>query len=378
MDVRFRLIIMLLLLSGIGFTQNNVDIIHANSEEGKIRIGDQLGNAFWNGVLEFNPYILKVSNLNETITIYTDVDSISYVINRDSTYNLIVLLNGIDSAKLQIKYSPSYLDILKKGEKYDYSENQEIPNFTYQDSSNVNLKALRSKLKLDSVAGHGNEISKIINLMHWIHDLIPHDIRHKNPVVKNAMSMINECKDEDRGLNCRGLATVLNECYLAIGIKSRFITCMPKDTIFEDCHVINMVYSSELQNWIWIDPTHNAYIMDETGRLLGLEEVRDRLINNQPLILNPDANWNRKTSTVKEYYLLEYMAKNLYRFSCPLKSEYNFETFDKGKNIEYIELLSMDAHSQSPKFVKKYNENSKVTFFTYKTNNPNLFWKKPD
>ena len=114
--------------------------------------------------------------------------------------------------------------------------------------------------------------------MYWIHNLVPHDGNHENPVVRNALSMINQCKKENRGLNCRGLATVLNECYLSMGIKSRFVTCLPKDSLHTDpdCHVINIVYISSLKKWIWIDPTFCAYIMNEKGELLNLEEVEEK------------------------------------------------------------------------------------------------------
>jgi hypothetical protein len=132
---------------------------------------------------------------------------------------------------------------------------------------------------------------------------------HDNPIVKNAMNMITECRRDKKGLNCRGLATVLNECYLSMGFKSRFVTCMPRDSVFTDCHVINMVWSNDLKKWLWMDPTNDAYVMNEQGQLLGIAEVRERLINGKPLILNPDANWNHKSSAVKEEYLCNYMAK---------------------------------------------------------------------
>ncbi len=45
-------------------------------------------------------------------------------------------------------------------------------------------------------------------------------------------------------------------------------------------------------------------------------EVRYRLQNDLPLILNEDANWNHEVKQTKEYYLDEYMAKNLYIISC--------------------------------------------------------------
>lgn len=58
------------------------------------------------------------------------------------------------------------------------------------------------------------------------------------------------------------MAQMLNECYLAMGFKSRFITCMPK-VMINDCHVINAVYSNTLNKWLWMDPTFNAYVTDE-------------------------------------------------------------------------------------------------------------------
>lgn len=279
----------------------------------------------------------------------------------------------------KLKNIGDYLYILKKADKYNLADNRPLPKFTYQSKDNPNLIALRKGFKLDSIAGQGSEVFKIINLLHWIHYLIPHDGNHPNPEVKNAMSMIAECKRDSRGLNCRGLATVLNECYLSLGIKSRIVTCSPKDSlkIDSDCHVINMVYSDSLKKWLWIDPTNDAYVMNEKGELLSIEEVRERVINDKPLILNPDANWNRKTSATKQEYLYHYMAKNLYMFDCPVNSEYNMETRGEGKNLSYIQLLPLDYFAQSQDKVENKHENANTISTTYKTNNPKLFWTAP-
>ena len=235
---------------------------------------------------------------------------------------------------------------------------------------------LRKEFKLDSIAGGGNDVSEILNLLLWVHNLIPHDGNHDNPVIKNALSMIIECKRENRGLNCRGLATVLNECYLSLGIPSRIVTCMPKDSIFNDCHVINMVYSKDLKKWLWIDPTNYGYVMNENGELLSIEEVRDRVIHNKPLILNPDANWNHKDSKTKQVYLYQYMAKNLFRMQCPVESRYDNETWKKGKTISYVELLSLNAYNQLPQKTSISHEGQTIIY--YKTNNPVLFWALPE
>ena len=159
-----------------------------------------------------------------------------------------------------------------------------------------------------------------------------------------------------------------------MGIKSRHVTCMQKESEFEDAHVINMVFSTELNKWIWIDPTFDAYVMDEKGNLLGIQEVRERLTKDQPLILNADANWNREFPSKNDYYLETYMAKNLYRLQSPASSEYDLETWKTGKKIDYVELLPLDGTEQTPQKTEKIYKKSGVTLTFYKTNNPNLFY----
>ncbi|TXD64460.1 transglutaminase domain-containing protein [Polaribacter glomeratus] len=270
-----------------------------------------------------------------------------------------------------------YLSILKKGKKYNFEDKRELPKFIYQRMDNQNLVKLRKEYNLDSIAGNGNEISKILNLMHWVHNIIKHNGSSENPEIQNAKNIISVCKREDRGVNCRMLAIVLNECYLAMGIKSKYITCMPREEVFEDCHVINMVYSKDLKKWLWIDPTFEAYVMDENGNMLSIQEVRERLVLNKPLILNSDANWNNKIPQTKEHYLDTYMAKNLYRIQAPVISEFDFETATDGKTKTYIELLPTDYFKQKPNVIKSLNEKKEIISLNYITNNPTLFWAEP-
>ncbi len=266
-----------------------------------------------------------------------------------------------------------FLYILKKGASYNDNDKRDFPVFTYQKSDDSNLKALRSGFHLDSVAGSGDEFTRIKNLLHWVHNLIPHDGNHDNPVVKNAMSMIAECKKGNRGLNCRGLATVLNECYLSMGFKSRFVTCLPKDSlkIDNDCHVINVVFSDSFKKWLWMDPTNDTWVSDEKGNLLGIEEVRERLTGNLPLAINPDANWNHRSTVVISDYLYRYMAKNLYILECPVNSQYNSETDEPGKVVRYVELLPLDYFNQLP------DKREVGNMVIYKTNNSGKFWEMP-
>lgn len=374
---KLTLTIFIILFSQTLFSQKKIPVIKANSIQVDIRDDNKLRKNAWRIVPEEKLDIYKTNA--KKVTFKTDIDSITFKINpKIGEYNFIILVKGKDSAKTQIKYQPSRLDMLKSAEKYNLSDNRFIPKFEYQLKENSNLQRIRKDLKLDSIAGKGNELSQIFNLLHWIHNLVKHDGNSNNPTLKNAIDLIKVCKAENRGVNCRMLATILNECYLSMGIKSRYITCMPKETSFDDCHVINMVYSTELNKWIWIDPTFDAYVMDDKGNLLGIQEVRERLIKGQPLVLNADANWNRENLQTKEGYLEIYMAKNLYRLETPLISEYDTETWKKGKEVSYVELLPIDGIEQSPQKKETTNNETGVKFINYKTNNPNLFWTKPE
>jgi hypothetical protein len=117
--------------------------------------------------------------------------------------------------------------------------------------------------------------------------------------------------------------------------------------------------------------------MNEKGELLSIEEVRERIIQDKPLILNPDANWNHQVSKTKENYLYTYMAKNLYMMRCIVNSEYDIETYGNNKVITSITLLPLDYFKQKPDRTEFDNKEINTTFVHYKTNNPALFWQKP-
>ncbi len=377
-------------LFNLAYKQKNVNTYNKLlneflSEYGKLSVDDKnkfsknLKSAYYNLCCTYsllNNKQMALKYLNKAI----EAGYVNYKrIQLDSDLDNIRKEKDFQGINNRLRNIGDYIYILKKAEKYNPADQRQVPKFTYQSSDNPNLRILRKTFNLDSIAGTGNDISQILNLMHWVHNLIPHDGNHANPVVKNALSIINECKKEHRGLNCRGLATVLNECYLSMGIKSRFITCLPKDSlkIDFDCHVINSVYSTSLKKWIWIDPTNDAYVMNEKGELLSIAEVRERLISDKPLILNPDANWNHKTSLTKEIYLKNYMAKNLYILKCPLSSEYDTETQASDKLINYIMLLPLDYFNQTPDKSEEKIEQTNTTYITYKTNNQKLFWQTP-
>lgn len=260
-----------------------------------------------------------------------------------------------------------YKQKLKNAKKYMRGLVPEGFRFRYMAPNDPNLVRLREEFKLDSVAGAGDEISKIKNLLHWVHEVVPHDGSSYNPEVKNTLAMIELCRKENRGVNCRMMAQMLTEVYLAMGFKARFVTCMPKSYV-SDCHVITTVYSNTLDKWLWVDPTFDAYVMDEEGVMLSIAEVRERLREDKPLQINDYANWNHQSKQTKEYYIDQYMAKNLYHLYCMEWARFNHETVIEGQSYNYIALMPYDEVN---------SESSSIDWNFLRVCDDKWFWQSP-
>jgi hypothetical protein len=229
-----------------------------------------------------------------------------------------------------------YVGILRRFAAYSAPAPLPAFQFTYQSRDAAELKAFRQAYRLDEVAGPGTEFERLVNLMRWVHRQVRHDGQSKNPEPKNAMHLLEVCKAEGRGINCRMMATILNEAYLSLGFPSRQVTCQPLDEKDPDCHVITTVWSPSLGKWLYMDPTMEAYVMDAQGAPLSIAEVRASLIAGDPLQLAPGANWNGRPEPPAQY--LAYMAKNLVRITCPLESAYGYES--RGGVLQYLTLDS--------------------------------------
>jgi len=254
--------------------------------------------------------------------------------------------------------------VLKKSNAYKKQIEGTIPQFMYQPQEHSNLLLVREYFKLDTIPGKDNELEHIKNLLHFAHDNIRHDGSNRANCEFTAIDLYNYCKATGKGVNCRQLALSLCDMYLAMGYKARVVTCMPANPNDYECHVINTVWSETLQKWLYIDPTMDAWVMDENRTMLSIAEVRERLIDGRTLVLCPTANWNHESMQTKEHYLEEYMAKNLYYFICKKKSFFNQESIYRIVDNEDIRLI--------PEGFVNDNYGSAAT-----TTDPELFWAKP-
>lgn len=256
------------------------------------------------------------------------------------------------------------LTVLRRGGDYSAETHPDsLPRFTYLEANDPRLVTLRKTLNLDSIAGSGDEISKIKNLCLWVHNTVHHDGSSQNPEERNALALIKLCKKENRGVNCWMLSVILNECYLAMGFKSRTVTCLPKNSKDTDSHVVNIVWSKTLGKWIMADPSFYAFFLDDKGRLLGIEEARRMRIEGKTIRTNPEINWNGEPMDQARH--IDYMTKNFFWFTCPANSTYDAESIGEQGNTHYLTLAPGDF--------KPWTRDK-----AYLTRDPDIFWARPE
>ena len=175
--------------------------------------------------------------LEQAVTLgYNDYNNMLYdkdltSLRKDKTYQ--ALLTAVKEK--------TPLHVLRKSAPYAKDSVKLDVKFTYMPKDDYRLNVVRDYLKLDSVAGQGDELSKIINLLHFIHDEMPHNGNHRAFAEMDAIDLYNYIKTTGEGVNCRQLAISLCEVYLSMGIPARYVTCMPADPNDGECHVINAV-----------------------------------------------------------------------------------------------------------------------------------------
>jgi hypothetical protein len=241
--------------------------------------------------------------------------------------------------------------------------------FHYSGMENENLKKLRETYGLETVAGSGSKTEQIINLMKWVNRLTWHHPNPKLPGPYNALHLIEISQGWKRGINCWMYALILNEVYLSMGFASRLVHLEPASNVDKESHFVTSVYSKELERWLYMDPDFGGYFTDEAGNLLGIAEIRQRLIAGQPLLPNRDVKGF--TIVLGKGSYAWYLSKNSFRYTCSQRSEFDQETIRKDKL--YYGLI---PDSFEEKLLLEPQTTARGNTIIY-VNDEELFWQKP-
>ncbi|MHB8132458.1 MAG: transglutaminase-like domain-containing protein [Mobilitalea sp.] len=228
--------------------------------------------------------------------------------------------------------------MLQLKEFSDYAEDGKKIPFTYELNQSDEYQELISEYDLDSLTKGYHDIKLMSILLNWVCDNFKHNGSSGLPDERNAIALIDYYKQQSDDINCRGLAIILSEVLRLYGIPAKHITCMPKETLFDDCHVVVHAYSDESKQWIMLDPTYRLILQNEKGSYVNLPILREVLINNQIVIPNENAGRNGRKFKIDDYR--EYMTKNTFRFECATDFYFGAEDGDNGNVANMLTPLN--------------------------------------
>ena len=152
---------------------------------------------------------------------------------------------------------------------------------------------------------------RALTLARFVARNIPHANQSVYPERRNAIGLWEYTREVEPAFNCRLHSIMLHELMLASGITNRFVTCLPADSLDNDCHVVNLVWLPERKKWAMLDSDMRAWVSSPDGTPLSLGEMRERYIAGE----QTEIHWLLE-SRGEEYrsYYDAYWAKNLYWF----------------------------------------------------------------
>lgn len=215
----------------------------------------------------------------------------------------------------------TYIELLRKAEPY--RADKASFRFEYiQDTARRRLT--REYFRLDTIDNPTTETwDRTLALARFVARNIPHANQSVQPERRNAIDLWEYTRNVEPAFNCRLHSIMLHELLLACDITNRYVTCLPADSLEQDCHVVNIVWLPEHKKWAMVDSDMRAYVTDSDGTPLSLSQMRERYINGAAMEIHPLLNEGQPFDYT---YYRTYWSKNLYWFECAEQTSYDIET----------------------------------------------------
>lgn len=215
----------------------------------------------------------------------------------------------------------TYIELLRKAEPY--RADKASFRFEYiQDTARRRLT--REYFRLDTIDNPTAETwDRALALARFVARNIPHANQSVQPERRNAIDLWEYTRNVEPAFNCRLHSIMLHELLLACDITNRYVTCLPADSLDQDCHVVNIVWLPEHKKWAMADSDMRAYVTDSDGTPLSLSQMRERYINGAAMEIHPLLNEGQPFDYT---YYRTYWSKNLYWFECAEQTSYDIET----------------------------------------------------
>ena len=190
--------------------------------------------------------------------------------------------------------------------------------FTF-DFDSPGITKIRKKWNIEDIMGGGSELQKIAKLKKWAYRMLSFgdkELESRRYETLDCFEVIDVAKQEGYSLNCRYMSLIFTQILLAAGFKARWVSCLPMELNYCECHCITEVFVNECNKWIVVDVAFDLFYFDRKGNLLNLFEIRQHILRNEMFRI-PTVNNN----VIK--YVWEYWTRHVFRFKYLLDNKYN-------------------------------------------------------
>lgn len=242
-------------------------------------------------------------------------------------FNVLFFFSCTNSYYTILKNSGQYEDSdtdLGFSYKIDQDRAKEIRDY-FSENTDLNLNELYESSE--------SSWEKSLKIAEFVSKNIKHANQNVQPEKMDSISLWEYHLNVEQNFNCKYHSIFTNELLLSVGIVNRYVWCMPKSDKDTDCHVVNNVWIPELSKWVMIDTDQCTYICDKSGTLLSIQEIRQKMIDEEHLKVSSFEQMMQSTS---EY--LEYLSKDFYWFTTLQKIRFIQDVNNSNPN-NYINLL---------------------------------------
>ncbi len=191
-----------------------------------------------------------------------------------------------------------------------------------QDAAAPELTVLRESYGLEAIAGEGDVLTRAVRVMEWFTAHVWHNGNFSLDGGHLALRALEFAFDQqDKGINCNCLARSLASCLLSLGLTARPVGIYPLAPYDNDNHFVTEVWCPEISRWVMLDPTVNAYAMDENGIPMSCLDLRKALANQQPVTFSEGLRYHGQPYSADEHR--KYLAKDLFVLQFPQVSCYD-------------------------------------------------------
>lgn len=229
----------------------------------------------------------------------------------------------------------------------EYNRNCVYSHRFIYDYTDERLQKLRDICNLDSLAGSGDEFTKMLKITLGISRIL----ELGSSLNIDSFHAIDVLNDTKRGFksNCFVASTVLAECFLSMGYIARVVRCMPIDLRFNECHCMTIAYVNDMNKFIAFDPSMGGCYIDFKGIPLGISDIRKNIIERKELHI-------RSIFKIQDRDIIAYLCKNMIRFQSHAVSKYGNEMSRSSNiiNLNPVTIPLRDKLNGREKYTYKY------------------------